>query len=581
MPNPVLSAFVARVRRAALARTPDKAPTDGQLLTRFIASRDEEAFAALVSRYGPMVLAVCRRVARDSHLADDAFQAAFLVLARRAADVKPREAVRAWLYGVAVRTAREARATSARRRSREVPMPQVPDRPTSDESPADADALSALDEEIARLPNHLRAAVVLCEIDGVRRRDAAARLGLPEGTLSSRLAKARKLLADRLRDRGLAPMAAGLTALSGHAAAGVRAALADATVRLAGSAPVSAAVAELSRGVFRSMLLNKLKLLTVGLTLAVVVTWVSAGVVLRYSRAQQPPEKPAAQPTAPKPAGPGRILYSQDGTLYVTDPAGKNERRIDLPPGAGGTAVPSPDVRSLAYWTQTENDPGRAVLCLRALDGQGNEARFKLPEKIGFVLYCWSPDGTEVHVNTGTPGLTGVQHLRVDVKARKMTPLNVLKTHLVTDYSRDGKYFLTTEVGNGAEWQPKSLHLMNRDGTEHLALTGPRDMAMGGRLSPDGKRVLCLNEGRLSVLDVGKPESLTPVQGIPEKAEVVGLAWSPDGKRIAYTIGTSRFLEPEELKKLESRLVIADPDGKNAKVLRSVKGELIMEVHWR
>src|SRR5581483_8490021 len=122
----VLSAFVARVRRVTLARNGDGRATDARLLARFVAAHDEAAFAALVHRHGPMVRGVCRRVAGDVHLADDAFQAAFLVLARRAADVKPRAAVRAWLYGVAVRTAREARAMSARRRSREVPVPTVP-----------------------------------------------------------------------------------------------------------------------------------------------------------------------------------------------------------------------------------------------------------------------------------------------------------------------------------------------------------------------------------------------------------------------------------------------------------------------
>ena len=97
--------------------------SDALLLERFVRTRDEAAFAALVRRHGPMVLQLCRRLVGDAHEAEDCFQAAFLVLARRAGDVKPREAVRAWLYGVAVRTARGARAQSARRRFREVPMP--------------------------------------------------------------------------------------------------------------------------------------------------------------------------------------------------------------------------------------------------------------------------------------------------------------------------------------------------------------------------------------------------------------------------------------------------------------------------
>src|SRR5581483_8457365 len=172
-------------------------------------------------------------------------------------------------YGVAVRTARGARARSARRRFREIAMPLVPDRPIPAAAAVGSDALQALDEEIARLPQHLRAAVLLCELDGLPRKEAAARLGIPEGTLSSRLAKARKVLARRLRGRGVALSAGALTMLFGSArpAAGVGASLANAATRLAGPGPVSETVATLSQEVFRIMLLNKLKHLALLLVL--------------------------------------------------------------------------------------------------------------------------------------------------------------------------------------------------------------------------------------------------------------------------------------------------------------------------
>src|SRR5580700_9559630 len=115
MPNVPLSAAVAQLGRVFLTSESDA--TDGELLTRFVRTRDEVAFAELVRRLGPIVLGVCRRVTADTHLAEDAFQATFLVLARRAADIHPRETIRGWLYGVAARTAQKARVMSLRRRT--------------------------------------------------------------------------------------------------------------------------------------------------------------------------------------------------------------------------------------------------------------------------------------------------------------------------------------------------------------------------------------------------------------------------------------------------------------------------------
>jgi RNA polymerase sigma factor (sigma-70 family) len=178
MPN-AASAISTILLKIAKGGDSGEAPSDDELLARYVANRDGEAFARLVRRHGPMLLAVCRRLVGDADLAEDAFQAVFLVLARRASDVKPGGALRGWLYGVAVRTAKEARTIAARRRAREFPVPNVPDRPAPVEASPDADALRALDEEIGRLPDYLRAAVILFEIDGLSRRDVANRLGIP------------------------------------------------------------------------------------------------------------------------------------------------------------------------------------------------------------------------------------------------------------------------------------------------------------------------------------------------------------------------------------------------------------------
>ncbi len=588
MANVGLSAFVTSLKRRALGSLSEAIVPDSCLLDRFVTQGDQDAFAALVHRHGPMVLAVCRRACGDEHLAEDAFQAAFLVLARRAGDVKPREAVRAWLYGVAVRTARGARARSARSRFREVPMPLVPDRPIPSAVAVDSDALQALDEEIARLPQHLRTAVLLCELDGLPRKEAAARLGIPEGTLSSRLGKARKLLARRLRGRGITLLAGALSMLFGSArpAASVSAALANAATRLAGSSPVSETVATLSREVFRIMLLNKLKHLALLVILATIAGSVTLWQARNFTWADDPPAQPAPAPAeVPKPAGPGHILYSCDGKLYLMDPDGKNERRIELPPLARNTACLSPDGRLLAFWTSGDNF-FQPVICVRTLDGKGLGSRFELKEDAGFIRFFWSPNGQELHVNLGGP-TKEARHFRIDVKTRQVTRLNVLKHYMISDQTRDGKLFLATTIGTKDSWNPKSIHLMTAAGTEEKLLADLKPLAnrdgwvQAERLSPDGRRALVTHNGKPCVIDIDKPGVLKPVAGIPKDAEVPACAWAPDGKHIVYVIGTVHGLAPEDLKKFESRLIVADPDGGNAKVVRSVKGKILIGVDWR
>ena len=159
------------------------------------------------------MLGVCRRVTGDHHLAEDAFQAVFVVLAAKVASIRPPSALSAWLYGVAYRIALRARTMRDRRLRHEKPVTPLPE-PTSSAAleVADADLVAVLDEEIARLPESQRVPVVVCELEGASRQEAAARLGISEGTLSSRLARARRALAERLRRRGIALSAASLTA---------------------------------------------------------------------------------------------------------------------------------------------------------------------------------------------------------------------------------------------------------------------------------------------------------------------------------------------------------------------------------
>src|SRR5262249_15212782 len=155
-----------------------------------------QAFEALIERHGPMVFGVCRRLLADPHAAEDAFQATFLVLVRKAASISPPEMVGNWLYGVACRTAHNARVTLAKLRAKAREMRYIPQA----EEQGDAgwrDLQPLLDTELERLPDKYRASIVLCDLEGKSRTEAARQLGLPEGTLSSRLARGRELLGQR------------------------------------------------------------------------------------------------------------------------------------------------------------------------------------------------------------------------------------------------------------------------------------------------------------------------------------------------------------------------------------------------
>ena len=243
--------------------------TDGQLLERFIRGRDAAAFEALVQWHGPMVLGVCRRLLRNEHDAEDAFQATFLVLVHKAASIVPREMVGNWLYGVAYRTALRAKSTAAKRRTIEKQVATMPEPEIAQADESWRLLQPLLDQELSRLPDKYRVPIVLCHLEGKTQKEAARLLAWPEGTVAVRLMRARAMLAKRLARCGL-PLSAGLLALAlvqNPMSAGVPAPLVAGTVKTAtfvaagqavASGTIAPEVTALTKGVLTAMFLTKL-----------------------------------------------------------------------------------------------------------------------------------------------------------------------------------------------------------------------------------------------------------------------------------------------------------------------------------
>jgi RNA polymerase sigma factor (sigma-70 family) len=267
--------------------------TDGQLLERFVAGRDEAVFAALVERHGPMVLQICRATLGNDCDAEDAFQATFLVLARRAGSIRRRDSVASWVFGVARRIAARARVDAARRRKHERKAAEMAAR--SDDREERPDLGPALYEEVERLPERYREVIVLCYLEGHTYEEAARRLGRPIGTVKVRLSRARGLLLGRLTRRGLGlPAGAAAVGTPAEAASLVPPALVRGTVQ-AVLQPSASAAARLAARVSRSMMMTR--------TLAVTAILLSAGFIglgaaasLRGMPARQPAPVPKAAP---------------------------------------------------------------------------------------------------------------------------------------------------------------------------------------------------------------------------------------------------------------------------------------------
>jgi RNA polymerase sigma factor (sigma-70 family) len=581
---------------------------DAELLEGFLARRDEAAFAALLRRHGPMVLAVCRRLLHDPGDADDAFQATFLVLVRKARSIRRPERLGAWLYGVAHRTALKARTARARRRRLEHPLPDLPVEGDLAQL-VWRDVRPVLDEELRRLPEKLRAPVVLCFLEGLSKREAARRLGWPEGTLSTRLHEARQVLRRRLTRRGLTltPAVLALALVEGAAPAAVPASLAAAVGSAAAgfacgqASALSAPVAALTQGVLREMFLCKLKLSAAALALAGML-FAGVGAALTRTRAAAPQEQakapdnppaekgpPAKPPRGEKEAPPQKfalgpdvlqIVWSPDGVRFATSTRG----------GTGPTAKRTPAVKIYEARTAREVaafsvprdvrvlgldfSPSGATLAVgyrRAIDKRDlwielRDARtadrkqvIAIDPRGALGQFAFSPDGKVIAGTYLGPGDLDpkVNRLETGVHFWDAGSGRVIRSIPTDDtrpqslaYSRDGKLIATGgEAVRLWEVQTGKRVWVARMTTRVARIT----------FSPDGKTIAAAGEGRVVLLDAATGEESASLPDACDRNQQP--AFSPDG-RFLLGNGTST---KERSRTGEARLW----DLRSRKLLRS------------
>jgi RNA polymerase sigma factor (sigma-70 family) len=359
--------------------------TDSLLLERFAQQRDETAFEALLHRHGPLVFGVCRRLLGDVHDAEDAFQATFLILARKAGGIGQRALLGNWLYGVAYKVAARARKKSMRRRVREkndADLAEIPNRLL----PVEPDLAPLLHEELHRLPDKYRGPIVLCYLEGKTNEEAACQLNWPVGTVKGRLNRARALLRKRLARRGVA-LTAGLLAantLTVKAPSALlqetfQAALSFAVGNAAVSGAASVSVLALTKGVLQTMLLSKLKLIAT--TVLSVTVLLGSGGLAFYCLAIEAPAKDD-KPKGDKDAIQGTwkaTAFEEDGKDAFDTTEGKRFREATFTITADKIVIKSgDDVLEMSYQLDPaakpkaidlDNQKGKTFKGVYSLDG--------------------------------------------------------------------------------------------------------------------------------------------------------------------------------------------------------------------
>jgi RNA polymerase sigma factor (sigma-70 family) len=506
------------LRRLCRAVGPDPGTVpDAELVRRYVASRDAAAFETLVWRHGPMVLGVCRRLLRHQQDAEDAFQAAFLALARKAGTVGRREAVAGWLYRVACRAAWQLRAARARLPAQDAPALRSAAAPPEPD-PAWADLRPVLDEEIGRLPRKHREAFVLCCLEGLTGAEAARQLGCPPGTVLSRLSRARQRLRARLGRRGV-----GLTA-GALAAPPASGALVRLTVRagascLAGSSAAGvlpSRVIALAEGVLRAMSTTTRLKIVAAACLVAVTLGTTAGVGVYRGRAAEPPAAPAKAEAPP-----------------AKDDAPPAKDKAPPPKADAALAQPAPlpltghkgAVRAIAFASNGKTvATAGADGTVRLWDAVAGEESLKLKLPGEAVSVAFSPDGKMIAgASAGKEGglvswdLTGKEVWRLPIPAGAAA------------FSPDGK------MGAAVIDQGVAVGFDVASGRLFFKFKGPGAGGTAAAFSPDGK-LLAIGDGGGGVQLVDAPTGKI-VRQWQGKSAVKSLTFLPDGAKAAATDG--------------------------------------------